>query len=242
MKIQTISIVERARRYVAMMPEAISGQHGHSTMFKVACVLVQGFDLNMDDARTLLEEYNVTLTEPFSQKELEHKLQSAVTKESIKGRGYLLNSSDKPIRVRITPKKPANTPPRIIHQIPSGTPRTGVSSLFRKTNYKYTTINDAREIKTDVLPVPEQEDDKETTSGELEKGVLPVLKCKKAVEDALPTLSPTGGLSIPSNAPIRYRYWLRGTPFEESAGQILSLEEIREALLCNFHTGENECP
>ena len=57
-------IMECARRYVATMPEAISGQHGHSTMFSVACVLTQGFDLNMDEARTVLEEYNVTLTEP----------------------------------------------------------------------------------------------------------------------------------------------------------------------------------
>lgn len=140
MKIQTFSIIERARRYVAMMPEAVSGQHGHSTMFSVACVLVQGFDLNMGDARTLLEEYNVTLTEPFSWRELEHKLQCAAKKQSTKGRGYLLNSSDMPIRARITPKKPADTPPRIIHRIPYGTPRTGASSLFRKTNYKYTTI------------------------------------------------------------------------------------------------------
>ncbi|MFP6602606.1 MAG: hypothetical protein VB862_08770 [Pirellulaceae bacterium] len=240
MKTPIILIVERARRYIAKMPEAISGQHGHSTMFSVACVLVQGFDLNMGDARTLLEEYNVTLTEPFSRRELEHKLQCAAKKESAKGRGYLLNSSDKSIRVRITPKKPADTPPRIIHQIPSGTPRTGVSFLFRKTKHKYTTIQDTREIKTGVLPVLEQADGKETTSGELEEGVLPVPKGQEAVEDALPTLSSTGVLSIPFNAPVCYRYWLRGTSFEQSAGQILSLEEIRESLLCNFHTGENE--
>lgn len=68
-----MTIRDRARRYVARMPEAISGQHGHSTMFNVACVLVQGFDLNMSDARTLLEEYNTTLTEPFSTGEIKHK-------------------------------------------------------------------------------------------------------------------------------------------------------------------------
>ena len=220
MKIQTFSIIERARRYVAMMPEAVSGQHGHSTMFSVACVLVQGFDLNMGDARTLLEEYNVTLTEPFSWRELEHKLQCAAKKQSTKGRGYLLNSSDMPIRARITPTKPADTPPRIIHRIPYGTPRTGASSLFRKTNYKYTTIKDTREIKS---------------------GVLPVLKAQEAMEDALPTLSLTGVLRIPFNAPIRYRYWLKGTSLEQSAGQILSLEGIRESLLYNFHTRRNEC-
>ncbi len=238
MKTPPITIAECARRYIAKMPEAVSGQHGHSTMFSVACVLVQGFDLNMGDARTLLEEYNVTLTEPFSQKELEHKLQCAAKAQSFKGRGYLLNSSDMPIRVRITPKKPADIPPRILHQIRPRTPRTGVSFLLTKTKHK---IKGTREIKLGVLPVPEQVDDKENPSGEVKKDVLPVLKAQEAVEDALPTLSPTGVLSIPFNAPIRYHYWLRDTSFEQSACQILSLEEIRESLLCNFHTSENGC-
>jgi hypothetical protein len=205
MKTTTIPIVERARRYIAKMPEAISGQHGHSTMFNVACVLVQGFDLSMVDALTLLEEYNATLTEPFSEKGLEHKLQDAIRKGSSMGRGYLLNPAEKPIKVRITPKKPADIPPRILHQIPLRTPRTGVSFLLTKTKHKSNNTKDTREIKT---------------------GVLPVLEVQKAIEYALPTLSAAGVLRIPFNAPIRYRYWLRGTTFEQSAGQILSLKEI----------------
>ena len=154
MKTTTISIAERARRYIAKMPKAISGQHGHSTMFSVACVLVQGFDLNMGDARMLLEEYNATLTEPFSQVQLEHKLQDAVTKEPIKGRGYILNPSDKPIRVRITPKKPANTPPRIIHRIAARTPRTGNSYSADKIKHPIKHDIPDRESKTPVLGVP----------------------------------------------------------------------------------------
>ena len=58
-----MTIEERARRYIAKMPEAIAGQHGHSTMFKVACILVQGFSLDMASAGALLGEYNSTLTE-----------------------------------------------------------------------------------------------------------------------------------------------------------------------------------
>ena len=154
MNMPTISILERARRYVAKMPEAISGQHGHSTTFSVACVLVQGFDLNMGDARMLLEEYNATLTEPFSQGQLEHKLQDAVAKESIKGRGYLLNSSDKPIHVRITPKKPANTPPRVMHRIASRTPGTGVSYSADKIKHSNKHDIPDRKSKTPVPGVP----------------------------------------------------------------------------------------
>ena len=228
MIITAISITERARRYIAKMPKAISGQHGHSTMFSVACVLTQGFDLNMGDARMLLEEYNATLTEPFSQRELEHKLQGAATRESAKGKGYLLNSSDKPIRVRITPKKPANTPPQIIYKIALG---TGSSYSATKKN---TLINHgitAGESNTPVPPVPRMVNAEKSPTGEVEMGVPPVPKAQGSEEDALPTISTTGVLRIPFNAPIRYRYWLRGTSFEQSTGSILNLKQIRECIL-----------
>ena len=210
-------IMERARRYVATMPEAISGQHGHSTMFSVACVLTQGFDLNMDEARTVLEEYNVTLTEPFSRRELEHKLQDAAQKQSHKGSGYLLEVSSKPIRIRIKPKPPANTPPRIIHRNVFGTLGTGVSSSLRKINYKCNN-KDAREYKRGVPNVPREEE---------------------VVDLVLPTLSPTGVLRIPFNAPIRYRYWLRDSRADE---EILSLKEITARLESkNLERDQNPC-
>ena len=82
-----MTVTERARRYVAQMPEAISGQHGHDRMFSVACALVQGFSLGMADARMLLAEYNATLTEPFTEREVEHKLQGAANAQSTEGRG-----------------------------------------------------------------------------------------------------------------------------------------------------------
>ena len=69
-----MTVIERARRYVAQMPAAISGQHGHDTMFSVACALVQGFSLDIANARILLAEYNATLTEPFTEKEIDHKV------------------------------------------------------------------------------------------------------------------------------------------------------------------------
>ena len=166
--------MERARRYIAKMPEAIPGQHGHSTMFKVTCVLVQGFSLDMGDARVLLEEYNAILTEPFSQKELEHKLQGAAERESAKGKGYLLNPSDKPIRVRITPKKPANTPPRIICQNVWGTGGTGSSYSATKNNTLIKHGITAGESNTPVPPVPRMVNAKKSPTGEVEIGVPPV--------------------------------------------------------------------
>ena len=213
MTMQTISITERARRYVAKMPEAISGQHGHSTMFKVTCVLVQGFDLNMGDARTLLEEYNVTLTEPFSQKELEHKLQDADRKESAKGRGYLLNPSDKPIRVRITPKKPANTPPRIICQNVWGTGGTGSSYSATKNNTLIKHGITAGESNTPVPPVPRMVNAKKSPIGEVEIGVPPVPAEVVGVSDSTWALAEkfarefSGRILSPEEVNLPTDYW-----------------------------------
>ena len=163
-----MTIEERARRYITKMPEAISGQHGHSTMFNVACVLVQGFSLDMASARALLGEYNNTLTEPFTHREMEHKLKDAAKAHSTKGTGYLLNPSDKPTRVRINPKKPADTPPKIIHRVVLGTGGTGISYEMTKTLQTKEHNKTAGESKT---PVPEQVDDKENPSGESKEAV-----------------------------------------------------------------------
>jgi|TARA_B100002003_G_scaffold247878_1_gene280332 hypothetical protein len=163
-----MTIKERARRYIAKMPEAIPGQHGHSTMFKVACILVQGFSLDMASAEALLGEYNSTLTEPFTDREMEHKLKDAAKAQSAKGNGYLLNPSDKPIRIRINPKKTADTPPPIIRQVIFGTLGTGVSYGMTKTIQTKEHNKTAGESKT---PVPEQVDDKENPSGESKEAV-----------------------------------------------------------------------
>jgi superfamily II DNA or RNA helicase len=53
-----LDLIERARRYLAKMPPAVSGQHGHDQTFAVACTLVQGFGLAVADAAPLFAEYN----------------------------------------------------------------------------------------------------------------------------------------------------------------------------------------
>ena len=223
-----MTIIERARRYVSKMPEAISGQHGHNTMFSVACALVQGFSLDTANARILLAEYNTTLTEPFNEREVDHKLQGATKAQSTKGRGYLLNASDRTAKIRVTPKKPANTAPSIIQRVTFRTPRTGISYMDMKNNYKEDnkTIG---ESELGVLPVLTLEDDNKKTIEESEKGVLPVLRDEEE-KTGKPTLSPTGVLRIPMNAPIQYRYWLEGTPLAPVGTKFLSPQETRDSL------------
>lgn len=92
---EQVSVQERARRYVAKMPEAIGtgGHGGHNATFAVACVLVRGFGLSVDQALPLIREYNQRCVPPWTDRELLYKLNSA-DRGGSGARGYLLGSSD----------------------------------------------------------------------------------------------------------------------------------------------------
>ena len=89
-------VLSRAQAYVATMPIAVAGQHGHTATFKVAVSLVIGFGLSEDEALPLLEEYSDRCQPPWSRKELEHKLQSAEKVQTTKPRGYLRDARREP--------------------------------------------------------------------------------------------------------------------------------------------------
>ncbi len=89
-----LDLTERARRYIAKMPAAIAGQHGHDQTFAAACALVQGFGLSRSDAEPLLREYSARCEPPWSDRELAHKLTSAEgAAPPPEGRGHLALSS-----------------------------------------------------------------------------------------------------------------------------------------------------
>jgi hypothetical protein len=88
------TLIERARRYVAKCPPAVSGQGGHDATFHVAAVLVNGFALGEADGLALLREYNTGCLPPWSEAELAHKITSAVGAEHREARGYLLSSDE----------------------------------------------------------------------------------------------------------------------------------------------------
>jgi hypothetical protein len=92
--VNMISIIDRARRYVAKCPPAISGQGGHDATFHVAAILVNGFALGEADALALLHEYNAGCQPPWSETELVHKVKSAATAQHQQRRGYLLSSDE----------------------------------------------------------------------------------------------------------------------------------------------------
>lgn len=99
------SVLNRARAYLAKMPPAISGQGGHSATFKVACALVNGFDLSPAEAFPLMSEWNAACQPPWAETELTHKLVSADAADHGKPRGHLLRP-----KMQILPKLSRSAP------------------------------------------------------------------------------------------------------------------------------------
>jgi hypothetical protein len=87
---QPITLRERIEHYIDACPPAISGQNGHDQTFRVACILVQGFDLSPEDAYSFLACYNQRCIPSWSEKELRHKLCDADRAQGYMPRGYLL--------------------------------------------------------------------------------------------------------------------------------------------------------
>jgi hypothetical protein len=85
-----INVFERARRYLAKCPPAISGQGGHDQTFHAACVLTNGFALGEGDTLQLLHEWNMGCQPPWSEQDLLHKVRSALNARHAKPRGHLI--------------------------------------------------------------------------------------------------------------------------------------------------------
>jgi hypothetical protein len=75
-RIETV-VLERARRYLAALPPAVTGQRGDLWTFRVCCRLVRGFALSDADAISVLAGWNARCQPPWSERELRDKLRSA---------------------------------------------------------------------------------------------------------------------------------------------------------------------
>jgi hypothetical protein len=89
--------VERARKYLARIPGAVSGDGGHTQTFNAVAVVMFGFDLDADTTYSLIaSDYNPRCDPPWKESELRHKIKS-VAARCTRERGYLLASDRKPI-------------------------------------------------------------------------------------------------------------------------------------------------
>jgi len=90
----TISIIERAQRYITHMPPSIQGSGGSDAIYKVALSLAKGFFLPEREAFPILSEWNQTNADPpWSESELLHKLRDASNSTHVPDR-YLLKDQD----------------------------------------------------------------------------------------------------------------------------------------------------
>ena len=84
------TLIDRAGKYLAKMPEAIAGQGGHDRTLEAARVLVHDFAIEPDAAFQLLwKDYNPRCQPPWSERELLHKVSEAVKLGGDKPRGRL---------------------------------------------------------------------------------------------------------------------------------------------------------
>lgn len=88
--------IDRARAYLSAIPGAVAGQGGHNQTFSAACALVNGFTLSEGDALQLLREWNATCQPPWTERELEHKVRSAMATHHDRPYGHLLGAGHTP--------------------------------------------------------------------------------------------------------------------------------------------------
>lgn len=72
----------RARRWLAVRDGAVSGQGGHNHTFATACKLMLYFALDREKALTLLREWNAKCRPPWTDAELQHKVDDALKRRA----------------------------------------------------------------------------------------------------------------------------------------------------------------
>jgi KaiC/GvpD/RAD55 family RecA-like ATPase len=93
------------------MPGAVSGENGSGKTYHVACVLVKGFELPTSQAMEILHDYNTRCYPPWTDHELQHKLDDATRAKGASG--YLRNAKQERWSSIDVPeyKQPANGKP-----------------------------------------------------------------------------------------------------------------------------------
>jgi Bifunctional DNA primase/polymerase, N-terminal len=81
---------KRIHAYTAAVPPAVAGAHGDDQTFVVACALIKGWGLSINEARPYLQTYNQRCEPPWPEKKLEHTLAQAEKEPDRKPRGYLI--------------------------------------------------------------------------------------------------------------------------------------------------------
>lgn len=95
---QQFTPLDRAAKYLAKVPPAVSGQHGHDQLYHAAGVLVHGFSLAVADAFPLLQQWNETCQPPWNDADLHRKLEELDKAPGERGKYLADDSTFEPIR------------------------------------------------------------------------------------------------------------------------------------------------
>ncbi len=149
----SITSVTKARRYVASIPGAVAGESGHNQTFSVAIKLVHGFALSEADAWTILSEYNQRCTPAWSERELKHKLDSALNVANhTKPMGHLLG-------VPAVKASAPLAPPRVLGVISCPIVDVPVASVKKAEMVWQEAVQDSKPIAVPVPAIEEEEMD-----------------------------------------------------------------------------------
>ncbi len=85
--------VRRARAYLEKIPGGVAGNGGSNPCLWAASVLVWGYCLDRATARELMAEYSARCSPPWSEREIEHKLDDAAKGGIDKPLGWLLDAA-----------------------------------------------------------------------------------------------------------------------------------------------------
>jgi len=104
-----MNLTDRARRYISKMEPAIAGSGGHDRTFAAASILISGFAFDREAALTLLREWNGSHCNPeWNERDLIHKIESAISAPSSKPYGYLVGEK---FEKQIEHGAPSKAPP-----------------------------------------------------------------------------------------------------------------------------------
>ena len=79
----------RALQWLAKHEPAIEGDHGDDRTFRTCGMVARGFDLNEEQAFTVLKDWNATCRPPWSRESLQRKIKQAIEHSNVR-RGSLL--------------------------------------------------------------------------------------------------------------------------------------------------------
>jgi hypothetical protein len=139
-------VEDRAWQYISRMPPSVQGEGGSAALFRVAVVLVRGFNLPPDAASPLLEHWNRAFSRPvWTEAELRHKLRDA-DRSGHMPYGHLLQEDESGGATGFRPLYRSSLPPRTRAAEPPA-----VNPAEQRARHTFFPLTDADEARIAAL-------------------------------------------------------------------------------------------